>query len=270
MKAVGNNMNKIEKHCSRIGAFKPLKNLTGIMHYEILHLVTSRTYYYMILTSILFSFYILFNLTISGFHGTAPFSNWTFSMFLSLITPFLSMTMFLLSGSVFSSSEKAVRTLIFSAPVSENEYYVMKTTSVAIATLIVFVLPLIICLVFYARYFDFYYYSELIMPVLLFYVPPFIFTLGLAMLSGRIKAKLPYLLLPLLAFIGFFNLKLPFWFDIFGNNFLSMYPFILMSQSGGSLPYIVPGGFVFSRLVLIIIGSIMLSIACMKSKNLVL
>ncbi|AKB36334.1 hypothetical protein MSSAC_1744 [Methanosarcina siciliae C2J] len=241
--------------------------LLGVLKYEVLRLAYNNKYFYMVLIESLFASYILTSFVSGGTDGTAPFSKWTYSEFLSLIGPLLSVILVLLCISVFSEKEVAVRNIIFSTPISEPEYYLLKASAITVVFVFAAFFPLLLSFVYYARYFNFYDYAEFMLPLLLFLLPSQIFVLGLSLAVGRIHSRLLYPLLPLVLFLGFFNPMLPSWFDLFGNNFLSWPLRWYLGVQEGPIPYILPDDFLYSRLIFTFMGVFMFAFACRKSKT---
>ncbi|AKB54594.1 MULTISPECIES: hypothetical protein [Methanosarcina] len=242
-------------------------NLLRVLKYEVLRLAYNKKYFYMVLIESLFACYILMNFVFGGKDGTAPFSKWTYSEFLSLIGPLLSVILVLFCMSVFSEKEVAVRNIIFSTPLSEPKYYLLKASAITAVFVLAASLPILLSFAYYAHYFNFYAYAEFTLPLLLFLLPSQIFVLGLALAVGRFHSRLLYPLLPLVLFLGFFNPRLPAWFDLFGNNFLSWPLRWYLGVMEGPIPYILPDDFLYSRLVFIFMGVVMFAFACRRSKT---
>ena len=220
----------------------------------------------MLLIESLFAFYILMSFVFEGKDGTAPFSKWTYSQFLTLIGPLLSSLLVLLCMSVFSEKEIAVRKIIFSAPLSESKYYLLKASAITAVFVFTASVPILLSFAYYAYYFNFYAYAEFLLPILSFLLPSHVLVLGLAMVAGRINSRLLYLLLPVL-FLGFFYMGLPVWFDLFGNNFLTWPLRLSLGVFEGPIPYTLPGEFLYSRLIFIFAGVSLLALACRGSKK---
>lgn len=242
-------------------------NLLKVLKYDVLKLAYNKKYFYMVLIESLFACYILVRFISGGKDGTAPFSKWTYSEFLSLIGPFLSVILVLLCMSVFSEKEIAVRKIIFSAPLSETKYYLLKASAITAVFAFAASLSILLSFAYYAYYFNFYAYDEFTLPIVLFMLPSQIFVLGLALAAGRINSRLLYPLLPLVLFLGFFNPRFPAYVDLFGNNFLSCPLRWYLGVMGGPIPYILPEDFLYSRLIFIFMGVVMFALACRRSKT---
>jgi hypothetical protein len=241
-------------------------DLLKALKYEVLRLAYNKKYFYMLLIESLFAFYVLMSFVSVGKDGTAPFSSWTYSEFLTSIGPLLSIILVLLCMSVFSEKEIAVRKIIFSAPLSESKYYLLKASAITAVLVFTASVPILLSFAYYAYYFNFYAYAEFLLPILLFLLPSQVLVLGLAMMAGRINSRLLYLLLPVL-FLGFFDMRFPVWFDLFGNNFLSWPLDWFLGVFEGPIPYTLPGEFLYSRLIFIFAGVSLLALACRGSKK---
>lgn len=241
-------------------------DLWKALKYEVLRLAYNKKYFYMLLIESLFAFYVLMSVVSEGKDGTAPFSSWTYSEFLTLIGPLLSIILVLLCRSVFSEKEIAVRKIIFSAPLSESKYYLLKASAITAVFVFTASVPILLSFAYYAYYFNFYAYAEFLLPILSFLLPSQVLVLGLALVAGRINSRLLYLLLPVL-FLGFLDMGFPVWFDLFGNNFLSWPLRWSLGVFEGPIPYTLPGEFLYSRLILIFAGVSLLALACRGSKK---
>lgn len=241
-------------------------DLLKALKYEVMRLAYTKKYFYMLLIESLFAFYVLMSFVFEGKDGTAPFSSWTYSKFLSLIGPLLSIILVLLCMSVFSEKEIAVRKIIFSAPLSESKYYLLKASAITAVFVFTASVPILLSFAYYAYYFNFYAYAEFMLPILLFLLPSQVLVLGLALVAGRINSRLLYLLLPVL-FLESLAMKFPVWFDLFGINFLSLSLRRSLEVFEGPIPYTLPGEFLYSRLVFIFAGVCLLALACRGSKK---
>lgn len=241
-------------------------NNSILLRYEIRRLILNKKYFYLLLVTAVWTYDILMRLIINGTDGTAPFSQWSYTSFISILNPLLLSILVLLCISLFSEKEIAVRRIIFSTPISEAKYYALKATAILCVMFVTSAVPIVMSLIYYAYLFRFYGYLDFLMPVTLFLLPGFIFVLGLSMVLGKQSVKFLYILLPTVFFSGMFNLGLSPYLDVCGNNLLVEYLVRLtLEQKGGMLPYILPQAFIYSRVVFVILGTILFLVACKKS-----
>ena len=239
-----------------------------LLKYEIRRLILTKKYFYMILILCVWTVDVLMRLVINGFYYTAPFSQWSYSEFITLFSPILYIILILLCTSIFSESEKAVKNIIDSTPISESKYYIMKGCGVFVVFIITTIIPIVISFVYYAFLFEYTEYQYFILPILLFIIPTSIFIFGISIFLGKINNKLLYALIPFTFIMGALNLRsLPVWIDVFGNNFVQDYGLhFIMGSDSDVVPYIIPNDFLCSRLVFVALGILLFIFAC-KSKK---
>lgn len=236
------------------------------LKYEIQRLVYNKKFFYLLLITGVYTYDVLTRLIIDGTHGTAPFSQWSYTSFITLINPWLLSLLVLLSISVFSPKEAAARRIVFSAPISEARYYLIKGMALGAAYLLAMTLAVGMSLVFYRCLFNFTLFGDFIRPILVFALPAAVFILGLSLALGKLNDKSLYLLLPLVFLSGLYNLGLPVWVDLNGNNLLQDYPLLLRMQYKGALPYTLPAAFIYSRAAFASAGIILLILAGRKKE----
>lgn len=239
-----------------------------LLKYEIQRLIFTKKYFYMILLLTLWTIDVLMRIVITGFYYTAPFSQWSYSEFINLFSPILFIILILLCTSIFSESEKLVKNIINSTPISESKYYIMKGCGIFIVFIITTFIPIIISFVYYAILFEYTEYQYFILPMLLFIIPTGIFIFGLSIFLGKINGKLLYALIPLTFIMGALNLtSLPVWIDVFGNNFVQQYGLhFIMENNSDVVPYAISNDFVYSRLVFVALGTTLFIFACKHKK----
>jgi len=243
-----------------------LNNL-NILKYEIRRIVFSKTFFYMALIIFLFSYDILTRLIINGSDGTAPFSKLSYSHFAAMMNPMLLSVLIFLSTSIFSEKELSVRKIIFSTPVSETRYHLIKGAATATDFIALSILPILASFVYYYYYFSFTSYSNFLVPIIAFMISPAIFIFGLSMAAGKISVKVLYVMVPVVFLGGLFNTRIPVWFDLCGNNFLLDYRFIMASMDlGKTMPYILPHNFILSRLIFAAFGIILFVLSCRRAE----
>ena len=239
-----------------------------LLKYEIRRLIFTKKYFYMILLLTVWTIDVLMRLIINGFYYTAPFSQWSYSEFINLFSPILFIILILLCTGIFSESEKSVKNIIYSTPILESKYYIMKGSGVFIVFIITTVIPITISFVYYAFLFEYTEYQYFILPILLFIIPTSIFIFGISIFLGKINNKLLYALIPFTFIMGALNLRsLPVWIDVFGNNFVQDYGLhFIMGSDSDVVPYIIPNDFLCSRLVFVALGILLFIFACKPKK----
>lgn len=237
-----------------------------LLKYELKRLIFTKKYFYLILILGMFTYDILMRLVIDGFYGTAPFSQWSYTFFVTAISPFLSILLVLLYTTVFDEKELRVRKIIYSLPVPQFKYYIIKFSAITISYIAAALLPIAMSFIYYSVIFDYRVFGSFVKPIILFLIPAFVFVSGLCMILGKINVKLLYGLIPIL-FLVQFNFKIPVWIDIFGNNFLNNDGWAkIITCKQEIVPYSIPNDFINSRLLFVILGITLFIFACRKSE----
>ena len=241
-------------------------NLSAIGH-EFRRILFSRKYFYMLLLVGLSTHGTLSGHIMGGVYGTSPFSRLSYAKFLTMSNPLLLLSLAFLCTAVFSEKEIAARKILFSTPISPVEYFAIKGAAIACAYLLLAALLMLYSFAFYGWHFRFFHYTEFIHPMLVFLLSPAIFVFGLSMVAGKFSGKLLYGLLPVLFLFGAFNMGLPVWADLCGNNFLINYSKMILQTFGNQdMVYHVPRAFLLSRLLMALTGIALFAVACRKIK----
>lgn len=237
-----------------------------MIKHETRRLIFNKKYFYMLLILAVFTLDILLRLVIHGEYGTAPFSKWSYSSFITMISPLLMIILVLLCTSVFCEKEMKIRKIIYSTPITQIKYYIIKAASIYIAFTISALVPIIMSFIYYGVLFKFYNYIVFVKPIAFFLIPISILSLGGFLFIGKMSIKLLYALIPF-AFLSGLNLGFPVWLDLYGNNFLLDYGFGLWRNNiTGAVPYNLPSNFMISRALFICFGIILFVITCKKSE----
>jgi hypothetical protein len=234
-------------------------NTVMAIGWELRRILLTRTYLYSLLLIILFSQNALSRLIVHGTYGSAPYSPLSYAQFVTMLNPLLLAVLMLWCGAVFSERERAVRRIVLSTSVTNAGYLGIKVAAIAAAFLLTAGLMVAGSFAFYGWQFGFFAFQEFVQPLAVFLLPGALFVLGLSMAAGQLHRRLPFGLLPLVFLAGVAYMGLPSWLDISGNNFLTIYPKILMRTLGtGEMVYYLPGGFLASRVALALTGMALL------------
>ena len=245
-------------------------NNINLLKYEIRRIIMSKKYFYMILLVVTLTYDSLTRLITGGYYGTAPFSEWSYTFFIQLTSPLVISVMIFMMTNIFNEKELRARKILFSAPISQSKYYLLKIFSIIIMFIITALIPIIMSFVYYKILFNYNQFSTFIRPIVLFLIPSFIFFLGLSMALGKINIKLLYGLIPITFLLGTIDTTsiLPQWLDIFGAHFLRISTFAeLFGREREVVPLNIPNSFAYSRLIFISLGIIFLIYTCIKTEK---
>lgn len=202
-----------------------------------------------------YSYQILKEDIIVGVAYTAPFSSWSYGMYLAKVLPLLLITLIFFVTFLYSKEEKQVKQLTFATPVDPLKYGLIKCLTIAIGYFIISLFIIVISLIFYGVIFRFYKFTEFIIPSLLTLIPALIFIFGAGLIMGRIHPNMLYVLIIIVLLIGF--LPLPEFFDLYGGHLFSTYPLTLPLGLDGEPPLLFPISFLQGKAFFSIIGAIM-------------
>ncbi len=232
----------------------------NVLRYEIRRLISTKQYLYSLLIISLLTYDVLNRLLIGGFKGTAPFSPWSYSEFLALVISVFSVIVILMWINVFSEKEQKVRGIIFSAPITQSRYYLIKGIAIGLAASLILLVIIILSFGYYYLVYGFSDYGTFIMPMVYFICPSFLISLGLGLFIGKINVKILYLLIPLFLVIGLFNLGLPGLLDLTGGSYLFDHFNYLNLEVIEK--YTLTKEFLCSRMILIVLGLCLFGIGC--------
>jgi ABC-type multidrug transport system permease subunit len=243
--------------------------LINLLGYEIKRIVWSKKYLYIVLLIAASAYDSLTRLITGGYMGTAPFSDWSYTLFLNLISPLLMVVMIFIISSTFNDKEMRARSIIFSSPITQTKYYMLKSFAVFVTFILASLVPIFMSFIYYKAMFGYSEFGSFIKLIFAFLFPTFIFFLGLSMLLGKINVKLIYGLVPVAFLMGALNLEIiPIWADIFGNNFFNMYSFsMLIGREMEFVPLKLPSSFIYTRLEFILLGLIFILYTCKKKEK---
>ncbi|MBU5427234.1 hypothetical protein KQI41_12485 [Tissierella pigra] len=245
-------------------------NNINLLKYEIKRMIISKKYLYMILILIAFTYDSLTRLVIGGYYGTAPFSEWTYTFFIQLISSLVMSIMIFMMTNIFNEKELRARKILFSAPIPQSKYYMLKIAGLVVTFILTALVPIIMSFIYYKVLFD---YSQFIIfgkYIIWFLIPTFIFLLGVGMVLGKTSSNLLYGLIPMAFLLGIMNTSsiLPLWLDIFGQHFFEMSTFAeLFGRTSQNISFDLASDFIYSRLVFIFLGIILLVYTCFKREK---
>lgn len=193
--------------------------------YECKRLLWNKFFFGILLILLLFGWQVLDQVTILGVAHTAPFSPWSFGDYLSRMLPLLWIgALFFLT---FFTSEKARRVTVLTdaTPVPPRRFGMIRCAAAFAGTGLLALACLAEATVFYAWYFDWFAWGELLFPALVTLLPCLVFALGSGWLLGQVSPKLVYvwMTLPFLCMV----LPLPEPLGILNGSFFATWPLTL-------------------------------------------
>ncbi len=196
-----------------------------LFRYECKRLLWNKFFFGLALVLLFYGWQVLRSVTILGVAHTAPFSPWSFGDYLSRILPLLWIgALFFLT---FFTSGKAQRVAVLTdaTPIAPRRYALVRCAAALTGTLLLALLALAEAAVFYAHFFGWYGWGELLLPALATLLPSLLFALGSGWLLGQYRPWLLYgwMVVP----FACMALPLPAALGIWNGSFFSDYPLAL-------------------------------------------
>lgn len=227
--------------------------MNKILYYECRRLMGNKIFIGLSLVTILCSWQLLTSSVILGIANTAPFSPWSFGYYLSSVVPFLCAIELFFIRFFTSKSEEKVSAITSATSVNKNKYTLIRCTSIAIGMVIIVIIVVALCIVFYKTIFDTVPLQPLFLPAILSVIPSLIFTMGAGWLVGRHSQIGIYVLLAIQLLVSYIPSSQKLY--ITGIRFFSEYP---LSLGVLDPAFKLEISYLISRLILLIIGAVLM------------
>ena len=225
-----------------------------VFGYELRRVAVSWLFFGLLLINGIFDWYVLSMDIIVGIAGTAPFSAWSFCVYIGKIMPAAMVTVLLLLAGYYGKKQKKVEILTSAAPVTPAQHFFIRTAVLFLCFAIFCLVGAGLAVVFYIRFFGYHQFGQFFLPALLLVVPCFVFTVGLGHLLGRVHPGLIYLWMLVLA-VGFQAVTNVF--DLFGAGYFSVYPLTLPLGQDGEPEFAMGMMWVLARLLYLAVGIVL-------------
>lgn len=169
-----------------------------------------------------YSYTVMQGEIILGISNTAPFSPWSFGVYLARVLPLLLVALLFFVSFLYSAQAKRVEALTDATHMKPSYYRMMRYGAIAVAFLLLITVPIIYAFWFYGATFHFTAFHTLLPPLVFVIIPPFFLVMGLGTLVGRFHSAIVFSLMPVMLLLGF--LPLPDVADLYGTALLTHYP----------------------------------------------
>lgn len=187
-----------------------------------------------------------------GTANTAPFSGWSYGMFISKILPILLITLLFFVSFLYSGQEQEVRTITDTTPIDPQRYGLLRCGAMIAGFLCIAAASMGASLFFYAVNFKFTDFTPFILPALITLLPGMLFILGLSIVAGRLHHALLYALMPLVLLFGY--IPLPNAIDLFGNHLFQRLPAVLPLGADGEPAFVIPAAVWLGKAAYSVVG----------------
>lgn len=169
-----------------------------------------------------YSHWVMQGEIIIGVANTAPFSPWSFGVYMARVMPLLLVALLFFLSFLYSGDAQAVRVLTDASSMKPERYRLIRYGAVAVAFFFILLIPIIYAVCFYGITFQFTRFYTLIAPLAMVVFPSFFLTIGLGVLGARFHPAIIFALMPVVLVVSI--LPLPDWMDLYGTAFLMFYP----------------------------------------------
>jgi ABC-2 type transport system permease protein len=229
--------------------------LTKLFKYELRRLLINKFFLGLLIVAALYSNYLLETVVILGVSNTAPFSGWSYGMFLAKVLPILLIALLFFISFLYSKEEKGISTLRNATSINLRALVLLRCSAMIIGFLLIAAIPIGLSLWFYANNFHFTNFGGFILPILITLLPAMLFILGLGMTAGRLHPGFLYALM--LIMLLFSYLPMPYSIDLFGSNFFQSFPATLPLGADGEPAFVVPVAVWIGKTVYLISGIVL-------------
>ncbi|MDE6620161.1 MAG: hypothetical protein K2K74_06680 [Lachnospiraceae bacterium] len=233
-----------------------------IIYYELRRMLLNKTFFGMLLVNGLFAWFTLSYDIIMGTAYTAPFSLWSYCVYLGRTLPLAMITvLLLLANYYYSRKQKQVEILTSATPVSSFCQIMIRTLAAGICFLLIYLVVIVLALLFYVSFFRFHDFAAFVLPSVVLLLPCFVLFTSLGQLLGSIHRSLVYVLM-LLAFALH---SITGAFDFFGAGYFSTVPLTLPIGTDGEPAFEISAAFLITRLLYVVLGIICIYLATLLS-----
>ncbi len=236
-----------------------------IFLYELRRILTNKFFVGLFIVTCIYSWQTLSGDIITGVANTAPFSAWSYGLYLGKTAPLLVITLLFFVTFLYSRKEKQVQSITSTTSFSPARYCLLRCAAMAVGYLLLSVAVIGISFFFYDWVFQFSDFGNLLLPILLILLPTFVFFLGLGMAAGRIFPPILYGIMLLVLIFG--QIALPPVADLFGIQFYQSYPLTLPLGADGEPAFSVPASFWIGKILYLAAGGLLMFAALFKKKR---
>ena len=160
-----------------------------------------------------------------GVSHTAPFSPWSFGVYLGRLLPLLWVGALFFLTFFTSARERRAAVLTAATPADPRRYALTRCAAALVGTALLCLAALALAAGCYARLFGWYGWGSLVLPTLVTLAPPLVFALGSGWRLGEVRPWLLYVWMALSFVLSV--LPLPQALGLWDGSFFAGYPLTL-------------------------------------------
>lgn len=199
--------------------------MTKIFRCECRRLLCNKFFIGLLAVLLLYAGLVFYGAVLPGVAHTAPFSPWSFGVYLGRLLPILWVGALFFLTFFTSPQERRTAVLTAATPADPRRYALTRCAAALVGVTLLCLAALALAAVFYARLFGWYGWGSLALPALITLAPPLVFALGSGWRLGELRPWLLYVWMALPFVLA--ALPLPQALGLWDGSFFAAYPLTL-------------------------------------------
>ncbi|WP_027624093.1 hypothetical protein [Clostridium lundense] len=236
--------------------------MSRLLKYELKRLLINKFFLGLLIISALYSRQVMCGDIILGVANTAPFSGWSYGVYLSKVLPILLVALLFFISFLYSKQEKSVQALTKATPIDPFCFQMLRYGIIMIAFALISVVPIVYSLWFYKANFHFTNFTSFVLPIVITLLPAMLFVFGAGMIGGQYHQSIIFVLMVAILLISY--VPIPYAFDLFGGNFFTNYPVSLGTVEPA---FFVPTNVLIGKFIYGLLGIAMMFVSSIQKKK---
>ena len=164
--------------------------MTKIFSCECRRLLCNKFFIGLLAVLLFYAGQVFYLTVLPGVAHTAPFSPWSFGVYLGRLLPLLWVGVLFFLTFFTSARERRAAVLTAATPADPRRYALTRCAAALVGTALLCLAVLALAAVCYARLFGWYGWGSLVLPTLVTLAPPLVFALGSGWRLGEVRPRL--------------------------------------------------------------------------------
>ena len=199
--------------------------MTKIFSCECRRLLCNKFFIGLLAVLLFYAGQVFYLTVLPGVSHTAPFSPWSFGVYLGRLLPLLWVGGLFFLPFFTWAKERRAAVLTAATPADPRRYALTRCAAALVGTALLCLAALALAAVCYARLFGWYGWGSLVLPTLVTLAPPLVFALGSGWRLGEVRPWLLYVWMALSFVLS--ALPLPQALGLWDGSFFAGYPLTL-------------------------------------------
>lgn len=230
--------------------------MVKIFKYDMYRILGNKFFAGLAVIIILYSYQLMSREIVLGIANTAPYSSWSYGVFLAKMLPILLIAQLFFISLLNSIVGQKVKAIIDSTPIHPLRIGLLRCCAVTVGFCGSTLVSILVSIWFYAAYFELTDYSFIILPILVTVLPAMLFTLGIGTIAARIHYSALYVLMLLIPLLSI--LPIPPAMELLGDQLYRELPFVLPWTANAEPALMIPMSVWIGKLIYSIIGIILI------------